>query len=844
LKQAALSLVFGGLLCGVASADEIVFPQALERNRSAEVVYRFGTPAVGHGFLDIEWSDAVGRMVERRRISLDLSKAFEVPFTLDIRRAVTIKQQLTVHLLLDQSGQKGNEIDRENRESSSFIVPPSDNPWSDYQIIMWQPQTPAGYRTLKKLGITAGMVETDHRDESSIYNTEHLDRLIDADLRCYLENIATDFYSPYHKWYDGRPVNWRFLEAKQRYWENRRGLGAFFREPSLSDPEWLQKIQDRLSRSVRALRPYRPLYYSLGDETGIGDLAAFWDFDFSPRSLAGMRDWLNERYGSLAALNEQWGTAFGRWEQVEPMTTDEAMKRSDQNFSAWADFKEWINVVFARALKSGTDAVHAADSNAVSAIEGGQIPGWGGYDYSRLAHSVDAVELYDYGDNIDIVRSFNPELIMLTTSFNRGPGEAHRVWRELLRGARGLVLWDENNEFVGRDGSLGERGREAASYFSEIRRGLGVLLSNSQRHTDPIAILYSPASMRVQWLLDRRATGEDWSRRDASTEYQEDAIRMSTRSFARALEHMGLQHRFISSDELRRGELQQRNYRILFLPHTIAVAQGEAKEIRDFVERGGVVIADGEPGVFDEHGRRVTNALLSQVFHGPATRSGVNFAFGKGKAIYLSLSNGRYRESTQRIDRILETAGMRTPFPVVGADGRPTNDVETHIYKNGGLTVVALQRDFRSRSIPGSRETVVLTLPRPFNVYDLREQKALGNTERLELKLGSVEPVLLALSEQTIVPPSITGPRSAHLGETAEFRIRSDSSAERHVVRLDVIDPDDNAVAHYSGNLLFADRETTRLLPLAWNDKAGVWKLRARDVLTGEVATALLRVEP
>jgi hypothetical protein len=81
-----------------------------------------------------------------------------------------------------------------------------------------------------------------------------------------------------------------------------------------------------LIRSVRALHPYRPLYYSLGDETGIGDLSAFWDFDFSDFSLAAMREWLKSEYHSLAALNRQWGTAFQGWDEVVPMTTAEAMK--------------------------------------------------------------------------------------------------------------------------------------------------------------------------------------------------------------------------------------------------------------------------------------------------------------------------------------------------------------------------------------------------------------------------------------------------------------------------------------------------------------------------------------
>src|SRR6516164_7081265 len=181
-----------------------------------------------------------------------------------------------------------------------------------------------------------------------------------------------------------------------------------------------------------------------------------------------------------------------------------------------------MDVAFARAIESGTRAIHDADPEAVAAIEGAQIPGWGGYDYSRLAASVDAMELYDFGDNVEIVRSFNPGLIMLQTSMEIGAIEEHRIWREALRGMRGLILWDEKNEFVTEGDTIGERGHEAARYFAELRGGLGALLINSRRHSDPIGVLYSPASMRMQWLLDRRATAENWSDRDASAEYQDN----------------------------------------------------------------------------------------------------------------------------------------------------------------------------------------------------------------------------------------------------------------------------------------------------------------------------------
>jgi hypothetical protein len=839
-----LLLALASLVPGAVRADELILPQVLSRDRSAEVSYRFEPPATGRGLLDIEWSDGVGRSVDRRRILLDLADAAAVVFSLDIRRAVTMRNQLAVHLSFDGLDQGGNKFHRENDQAASFVASPSDRPWSDYQIIMWQVQTPAGYAALRQLGITAGAVGTNQQDEPSPYAADQLSRLIDADLRCYLENIATDFYSPYHKWYDDRPVNWRFLEAKQRYWQNPDNLAAVVREPSLSDRQWLKKIQDRLFRAAQALRPYQPLYYSLGDETGVGDLAAFWDFDFSDSSLAAMRDWLKEEYGSLAALNQQWGAEFSHWEQVMPMTTGQAMMGPGENFSAWADFKEWMDVAFARAVKSGTDAVHAADPQAVSAIEGAQIPGWGGYDYFRLADSVDAMELYDYGDNVAIVRSFNPNLIMLTTSFESGPREAHRVWRELLRGTRGLVLWDEKNGFVGEAGDLGGRGREAAAYFGEIRGGLGALLINSRRHIDPIGILYSPASMRVRWLLDRRAAGEDWTRRNASTEYQDNSIRRITRNFAHAFQHMGLQYRFVSSSEVRRGQLRTGNYRIVILPNTIALAPREAKEIREFVEQGGVIIADSQPGIFDEHGRRAAKPFLSEVFDGPATRSARSFVFGKGRAVYLSLSDDRRHPGIRRLAAILDAVGVQPLFSPVRADGQPAEDVETYVFSNGELTIVALQRDYLAPSNPGSQETVVLNLPHPLSAYDLRAQRALGNSDRLQIELGSVEPVLLALSEKLLPPPSIAGPRSAHLGENADFVVHSGSPVAHNVLHLDVVDPAGRTVGHYSGNLPFAGSTTAKLLPLAFNDKTGVWKLRVRDLASGETATAELRVDP
>src|SRR5262249_53550964 len=194
---------------------------------------------------------------------------------------------------------------------------------------------------------------------------------------------------------------------------------------------------------------------------GIADLSAFWDFDFSRHSAEGYRGWLRTRYGGLAALNAQWGSRFETWDAVAPVTTTEAMKRTDGNWSAWGDFKEWMDAEVARALSLGTQAVHAADPSALAAIEGAQIPGWGGYDYARLSGAVDAIELYDGGGNVEILRSLNPKLVMLTTSAEPGAQEAHQIWRTLLRGGRGIVFWDPRGDIAF------ERGQAVAPVLKE-----------------------------------------------------------------------------------------------------------------------------------------------------------------------------------------------------------------------------------------------------------------------------------------------------------------------------------------------------------------------------------------
>jgi hypothetical protein len=838
------------LAASSAWSAEIVLPAApLERGGPAQAVYRTNQPATGKGELSIRWTDAHSRVVEDRRIPVELIDENEIGFTLDLRRAAAMRNVLSAHFQFDGVNKKGEKDHREEDAKAEFIASPPDRTWWDYNIIMWQPRTAAQQAVLKTLGINGGVWVGRNRTAP--------DFLLANDLRWYAENIATDFYSEYHRYFPDRPVNWKFVEAREQYKKDRTSKEPLKRHPSLSDPVWLSRIHDRLVETARFYSPYRPFFYSLGDESGIADLAAFWDFDFSDESLVPMRRWLRERYGTLRALNDEWGTSFANWDSVTPPTTDEAMKQPGENFSGWSDFKEWMDICYASALKMGADAIHSVDSGAYIGIGGGQMPGWGGYDYSRITRSLNAIEPYDIGNNIEIIRSLNPAMAVVTTSFAQGPWEKHRVWYEMLHGNRGLIIWDDKSAFIGRDNVVGARGREVAAYYNELRDGVAALLINSERAVDPVAIHYSQPSMRAEWMLAQRPKGEKWVTRNSSTEYRDSAFLRLRESWCRLIEDEGLQYSFVSYGQVEEGELLRRGYKVLILPHSSALSAAEVNEIRNFVAQGGTLVADGVPGAFDEHCRRLGKPQLASLFEAGAS--------GRGKAIHLTTDILSYHQDRlvgqegaahRMMGELLESAGVKPEFAVTDSSGRPVVGVEIHSFRNGGVRLVALMTnpelrvdelgppEFKSNDRFAKAVTVRLALPGERFVYDVRARKAAGSRRELQVTLDPYEPAILAIAPSAVPELAMATPARVRRGEAAElgFSFAAATPAALHVLHVDVVNPSGETVAWYSGNLLAREGRASKLVPIAVNDPAGRWEIRVRDLLTGQSKASAIEV--
>src|SRR5262245_61170397 len=73
---------------------------ALDRDVRLQARYRIDAPTTGRGTLIVTWTDAYGRLIEQRAIPVDLHSDSEVAFPLDLRRAVAMRNRLTVRLAL------------------------------------------------------------------------------------------------------------------------------------------------------------------------------------------------------------------------------------------------------------------------------------------------------------------------------------------------------------------------------------------------------------------------------------------------------------------------------------------------------------------------------------------------------------------------------------------------------------------------------------------------------------------------------------------------------------------------------------------------------------------------
>jgi hypothetical protein len=388
------------------------------------------------------------------------------------------------------------------------------------------------------------------------------------------------------------------------------------------------------------------------------------------------------------------------------------------------------------------------------------------------------VEPYDIASSREIFRSFLPARapILATVFGNDYRNLQAQLWRLLLHGDRGCIVWDDERSRCVEKETPGlaptARGKAMAPIFSGLKR-IAPELIPLERLDDGIAIHYSHASIRAHWMFDSREDGATWHRRFSSYESTHSRYARARDSMLRLVEDLGLQYRFISYEQVASGELEKSRTRVLLLPQSVAMSAEECRRVREFVRAGGTVIADTMTATMDEHLRRLPTGQLDDLFGirrpdvgwraapegkalpgSPAAAAlrvfepgliattgrpllgepGAVFQrrFGKGRAIYLNLDLRPYGRDRLAHDgelpalalfrRLLSEGGIAAPVRVTrAADGQPARCVEVWRYRGKNASYVAVMRnpEFAADSLGpvGYKSSPALEQPETIEVH-------------------------------------------------------------------------------------------------------------------------------
>ena len=374
-----------------------------------------------------------------------------------------------------------------------------------------------------------------------------------------------------------------------------------------------EKLHEHLRRSIAAVKssPNRAAY-ALDDEPSWGHFVhpTIWQITEDPAAYS---KWLSQVYGPDAPSPKRWVS----YEDIRPKLADWNVATFDA--SPLMDQWTFNDATWANYLGELVEYANTLDPATPCGIVGGQCPSaFGGYDYARLMRKLQFIESYNLGSSQAIIRSFNPHnaLPAVTSMFHQSADDdIWQVWYYLAHGNRGHIGWVEKWF----DGKTPKPWHEqVAPAYLEAGKKIGPLMSGAEWLHDGVAIYYSHSSIQLGWILDAQAHGKTWVNRN-NDERLSSACHVR-HAWENMLRDSGIQYNFLSYvDVIHRGVPPE--YKVLILPACLCLSDAEARQIKAFCDRGGTVIADYLPGLWDQHGKgRRAGGVLDDLFAVPHQR--------------------------------------------------------------------------------------------------------------------------------------------------------------------------------------------------------------------------------
>jgi beta-galactosidase len=349
-------------------------------------------------------------------------------------------------------------------------------------------------------------------------------------------------------------------------------------------------------------------------------------FCFCPGTRSRFRQWLKEKYTTLEKLNNAWYRHFSDWSQVDPPRFSTILSYTD-----FIDWKTFIYEKLADDMKSRYDAVRKADrAHLITAHCVGaslvQSPhtGAGATDDFLMAKPLDfyGISMYPKHNQpdrawslttlrtyTDFARSVNREkggwyvgelqagtgtVALLVSDPVTADDQRIWIWSAISKGARAINIYAyypmssgyESGGYglINLDGTLTDRAVKAGELAKVVDRNQELFLSSTPVKAQ-IGIVYNPLTQMVGGM----------QRRDYPS-----AMTNSLIGYYQTFANHNVPVDFIHRQHLEKQDLSQ--YKLLIVPYPVMFTEKAASGLREFVRKGGYVLAEARLAWNDDRG--------------------------------------------------------------------------------------------------------------------------------------------------------------------------------------------------------------------------------------------------
>ena len=674
--------------------------------------------------------------------------------------------------------------------------------------------------------------------------------------------------------------------GKFPYDKNLKSTDKFdlIRKPCLSAKGFKDKLEN-VSAKPKNSEAYGVLYRGGPDEA---NSITKWDGCFSKDCQREFRKWLKAEYGSLDNLNKSWLTDYKNWDEVVAMTTEEVKNRA--SFAPWVDhlsFNDWNR---ADAIGRIVKGIKKSDPNLRYALSGTQeTKAYNAWDWFLLMKHLGAIESYG-GEQTVQQRSFYDGKLIWNTWIGYDRDYEFLNWKilnYLMQGATGFNVYS-GGFYVNPDYTYPKSAIALKKAFANYSNGPAEAVINSKMMTYPIALLYSPASIKVNSIIDLA-----------------DKRTMSVQGVNDILRNCGFDYDCIAYKQLENSNLLQKKYKILFLPISSALSNKEISTIRDFVSNGGILVADILAGEYDQHGKKRKINPLDEVFGikradskciqqnaklsgdisikvnefetGITVTTGKALAeikykgkkspaivcnnFGKGKAIYfacgLPASYGNWQvmryfknnianaaKIRNLICKSLDNIGVKPRVEITNDKGEKLKAAEIFMRMNADARILGIVRCFsQAKNIDSKAGKFQIKLEKSYYAYDLVNKKYLGHSKSI--------PYMFAPDSQTLIsllPYQVRGIKVTKTSEnkTLKFKIALEADTSNfceHILNVVIEDSKGRVNKAFSKMLFTKNGKSSFKLQIPYNAVKGEWKVKITDVLSLTKAESIIKIK-